>query len=268
MAAIRKFLFDTDFTVVGSRRPGDEIEAVETPEDEEVEPAEEETPAPMFSEEDMEVARGQGFAEGKQAGINEAAAAIDRQIAETLDQIGSRLPDLFTAQENAVEELRRQGILMIRALARKVLPGQAERGAMEEIDHMAGLVLERLRSEPSIVFRVNDSLNEAVESRLAEIAAQKGLAGSIKVIGDADIPPGDCRIEWADGGAERRTDALLDEIDQIIARNLGRDADALFAVPSSPESPETAPPDPENGAAPSAATESDGGSPGDEPDEH
>lgn len=268
MAAIRKFLFDTDFTVAEPRRPGNAVEEPETSEDQEVETPEEETPAPMFSEEDLEAARGQGFTEGKQAGITEAAAAIERQVAEVLNQIGSRLPEVFAAQENAVEALRRQGILMIRTLARKVLPGQAERGAMEEIDHMAGLVLERLRGEPSILFRVNDGLGEAVAARMANIAAQKGLAGSIKVIGDAGIAPGDCQIEWADGGAERRTDALLDDIDQIVARNLGGDAETLFADPSSPETPETAPLDPEDGAAPPAVTGSEGGSPGDEPDEH
>lgn len=266
MAAIRKFLFDTDFTVIEHPEPEDTAEDAETAEDDESEPPVEEPPPPMFSEEDLEVARGQGFAEGKQEGIREAAATIDRQIADTLAQIGSRLPDLFTAQEKAVDDLQRSSILAIRALAHKVLPGMAEQGALDEIEHLATLVFERLRSEPTVVFRVNDGLCETVQTRVMDLARQKGFGGAIKVIADSGLAPGDCRIEWADGGAERKTAVILEEIDRIIAKNLGGTVDELFAEPV-PVTPETAPSAPDD-TAPSAAVDGKDGPVGDEPDEH
>ena len=266
MAAIRKFLFDNDFAVIEHPKPAPEPEDAATPEGEEAAPPEEVPPPPTFSEEDLEVARGQGFAEGKQEGIREAAAAIEQQIAATLALIGGRLPDLFAAQEKAAADLGRNGILVIRALARKVLPGLAQRDALDEIEHLARLVLDRLRSDPKVVFRVDDGLREAVQKRVMDVAGQKGLSGSIEVIADASVAAGDCRVEWSDGGAERRTDAILDEIDQIIARNLGGTADGLFAdaVPVPPESGPIA----ADGAAPVAAADGGDGAAGGEPDAH
>jgi len=219
MVAIRRFLFETDFAEPRRPAPPANQDGAEASEGE-AEPPVEEAP-PVFSEEDLAIVREQGFAAGKQEGIREAADAIERQVAETLAHIGERLPELFAAQRDAAEVLQHDGMAVIRALARKALPELAERNALGEIEHLAALVLERLRAEPRVVFRINDGLADAVRERLAAIATAKAYAGSIEVIADAGIVPGDCRIEWTQGGAERRAAAILDEMDRIIARNTG-----------------------------------------------
>lgn len=221
MVAIRPFLFETDFAEPKHPAPPANQDGAPPAEGEdEGEPPVEEVP-PTFSEEDLAIAREQGFAAGKQEGIREAADAIERQIAETLDRIGERLPELFAAQRDAAETLQQDGTAVVRALARKALPAMAERNALDEIEHLAALVLERLRTEPRVVFRINDGLSDAVRERLAAVAEARGYAGSIDVIADPDIAPSDCRIEWTQGGAERRVDAILDDMERIIARNAG-----------------------------------------------
>ena len=231
MAAIRKFLFDTDFAP--PKRPAPPAnQAEEAPDD--AAPVPEEAPPPVFSEADLAIARQDGFAAGKQEGIREAAATVDRQIAETLDRIGVGLPDLFAAQQQTAEALQHDGMAVIRALARKVLPGLAEDNALVEIEHLAGVVLDRLRTEPRIVLTVNAGLADAVQERLAAIVAAKGFGGAIDVLGDAGTLPGDCRIEWSQGGAERRAAAILDEMDRIIARNSGGSFDGSAADAAGP----------------------------------
>lgn len=227
MAAIRKFLFDTDFAPRLPAPPANQAE--ESPA-----PAPEAPPPPVFSEEDVALARNEGFAAGKREGINEAAAAVERQIAETLARIEGGLPGLFAAQQQAAEALQHDGMTVIRALARKTLPSLAETNGLGEIEHLAGIVLDRLRTEPRVVFRVNDGLTGALQEKLSSLAGTKGYAGSVAVLGEAGIAPGDCRIEWSQGGAERRAAAILDEMDQIIQRNsggsVGTDADAADAA--------------------------------------
>ncbi len=214
MAAIRKFLFDTDFAPRQPAPPANQAE--ESPA-----PAPEAPPPPVFSEEDVALARKEGFAAGKREGINEAAAAVERQIAEILARIESSLPGLFVAQQQAAQSLQHDGMTVIQALARKTLPRLAENNGLGEIEHLAGVVLDRLRAEPRVIFRVNDGLTGAVEERLSALAGTKGYAGSVAVLGDAGIAPGDCRIEWSQGGAERQAAAILDEMDGIIQRNSG-----------------------------------------------
>ncbi len=228
MAAIRKFLFDTDFAA--PKRPAPPADQAE----ETAAPIPEEAPPPVFSEEDVALARDEGFSAGKREGILEAAAAVERQIAETLARIEGALPGLFAAQRQAADALQHDGMTVIRALARKTLPRLAEDNALGEIEHLAGVVLDRLRTEPRVVFRVNDGLTAALDEKLAVLAGTKGYAGSVAVIGEAGIAPGDCRIEWSQGGAERQAAAILDEMDRIIQRNsggtIGTDADAADAA--------------------------------------
>ena len=39
----------------------------------------------------------------------------------------------------------------------------------------------------------------------------------IVVLADGGIAPGDCRVEWADGGMERNTAATLVDIEKVVA---------------------------------------------------
>ena len=48
------------------------------------------------------------------------------------------------------------------------------------------------------------------------------------VLAEPDIAPGDCRIEWADGGVKRDRAAIEAAIDEAVARYVAarREADA------------------------------------------
>jgi len=219
MAAIRRFLFDTDFAQ--PKRPAPPANEIELAPGALEGPAPEEAPPPVFTEEDLAMAHHEGFAAGKQEGIREAAGSIERQIAETLERIGDSLPDLFDAQRRAADNLQHDGMAVVRALARKTLPSLAEANALGEIEHLAGVMLDRLRIEPRVAFRVNDGLTDMVREKLAVVAEARGYAGTVDVLGDAAIAPGDCRLEWSQGGAERQAAAILDEMDRIIERNTG-----------------------------------------------
>ena len=68
--------------------------------------------------------------------------------------------------------------------------------------------------------------------RLDEIARARGFEGRLVVLAEPDIAPGDCRIEWADGGLSRdraKTEAVIAEaVDRYVT---GRHAGAPESVP-------------------------------------
>lgn len=230
MTAIRKFLFDIDFAEPRMPDPttaanAEEADAEELTEAEAAQELTEEDVLPTFSEDEVNAARDAGFKAGKEAGLQEAAGSMERQVSEALTHIGERLDTLFGAQRKSVEDLRVQAVKMAGALTRKVLPGWSEREGLGEIKRLAGELLERLRSEPRVVFAVNDSLRDTVTQTLATIVDNRGIDTAVEVVGDPNIAIGDCRLEWSDGGAERNTAALIEEIDTIIARNTGNDGD-------------------------------------------
>lgn len=235
MTAIRKFLFENSFDVAPpSAKPLPEPGEGEDVQDE----GEEETP-PSFNEEDLNEARQTGFNAGKQEGISEAAEATDRQIADTLAVICERVVTVFDAQQKAVDDLQANGITVVQALAKKVLPEMSAREGTGEIERMARSVLDRLRTEPRIVFSVSENVRERMRTLISEQIETQGCTGVIDVIADPEMAAGDCRIEWKDGGAERNTAELLAEIGDIIERNGGPAPAAEKPAETGAPSPET-----------------------------
>ena len=56
------------------------------------------------------------------------------------------------------------------------------------------------------------------KAKLDEIAQARGFEGRLMAFSDPGMAPGDCRIEWADGGIARDHTATLATIDDVVAR--------------------------------------------------
>ncbi len=235
MAATQKFLFDTIFDV--EQAPEDEDE---TPDEEEE--AEPEVVVPTFSEEEMAAAREESFATGKAEGVNEAAEATERLISASLEKLSQQFDSLFKAQEEADAAIMENAISVACGITRKVFPALNQQGALGEIERMTVMSLEKILEEPQVIIAVNPELEAALNERLNTLTAQAGYKGEVKIIADDGIVPGDCRIEWSGGGAHRDMDAMWQEIDEIVERNLSgnQETSPETSEAALEESPETA----------------------------
>ena len=72
-----------------------------------------------------------------------------------------------------------------------------------------------------MVVRVNDALHATAREKLDEIVRARGFDSRLVVLAEPDIAPGDCRIEWADGGVTRDSAATEAAIDEAVARYVG-----------------------------------------------
>ena len=229
MSMSEKFLFDTSFDPEDMDRsvmPGQK-------------PAK-----PKFGEEDLEKARAEGLAAGKESGRQEAMQSIEQQISQALSTISGLLTGLSQAQVQASERQTRGAVEAALTVMRKMFPRLAGRHGLAEIESVVCDCLERLRTEPRIVIRVADSLLDQVEQRVSQLAARTGFDGKIVFLSQEGLHPGDIRVEWADGGAERDSDRLWHEIDQIITRTIGPmqpAADAAEPAPVPAPTDKTAP---------------------------
>jgi flagellar assembly protein FliH len=224
MSMSDKFLFDTSFE---AEDLGGAMQPVRKP------------PPPKFSEQDLERARAEGHAAGKEAGTQEAMQSIEQQISQVVNAISAQLSGLSQAQTDSHERQQREALEVALTVVRKVFPRLAERHGLAEVESVVCDCLERLREEPRIVIRVADALLDQVEARIGELVARAGFEGRIVYLAQDDMKPGDVRVEWADGGAERDSKALWRDIDQIPARVAGPDVAA--ASVQATESPEPAP---------------------------
>lgn len=218
MSMSAKFLFDTSFDPEDMDRSGPGRKPAK----------------PKFGEEDLEKARTDGFAAGKESGRQEVMQSIEQQISTALNAISGQLTGLSQAQVQASERQARSAVEAALTVMRKMFPHLASRHGLAEIESLVCDCLERLRTEPRIVIRVADSLLDRVEQRVSQLAACAGFDGKIVFLSQEGLHPGDIRVEWADGGAERDSDRLWHKIDQIIARTIGPMQPAADAAEPAP----------------------------------
>ncbi len=229
MGTIKRYMFE-DRTFDPDFDPNDEstFEFAEEHDDVAEEEADEEQfeepPAPTFSEEEVAAAQQSAFDEGKTAGLQEANAQFEHLIATALTQISQSIPQAFQQHSQAQEDHEAHALAVARAVSKKIIPAYAEKHGLDEIINVVTLCLEPLRAEPRIIVKVHESLRDDTHEKLVKIADEVGFDGRVVVMAHEDLVPGDCRVEWAEGGAERNSEELWQQIDEIIERNLTQGA--------------------------------------------
>ena len=216
MADPHRYMFDEDFTPVHNTRPLGDDQGDGTGAEGAAEP--ELPPPPTFSEEELNFARESAFDEGRRAGHAEGLEAGGQQIANVLTVLAQTLPLVAQEQARSNDQILQDAVRLTVATLRRAFPAMAERSAFEEVAKVVADLVPHLLDEPRIIVRVAAALVETIRERLAQIANQTGFEGRIVVQEDARLNPGDCKVEWADGGAERDLARLIGEMEQIVDR--------------------------------------------------
>jgi flagellar assembly protein FliH len=73
-------------------------------------------------------------------------------------------------------------------------------------------------STPLVTVRIATDIHGTAKEQIEEIARAGGFDGRLAVISDDNLAPGDCRVEWADGGVIRDSSATTSAIDETVAR--------------------------------------------------
>ncbi len=221
MATMTKFGFDTQFDIEPPP-----VEAAPEPAP---------PPVPLLTEHDLSTAREEGFTAGREAGLADAQAAAQEQLAEALSAIAAQIGALAPGFQDTLAACRADAIRIAAAIARKTVAATERHGALASIEQMIASFLPRLLDEPRIVVRVNDALLDTLQERIQPLVESCGYTGGIILLAEPGLALPDCRIEWADGGAEKESGALWRQIDGAIENYLetlkGPDDDTPDSLP-------------------------------------
>jgi flagellar assembly protein FliH len=195
MGAPAKFLFDNDFGVSAAERGKLWVAVSEH--------------AAKLAEAEAAGHRN-GFAAGKVEAEQRAAAALERIVAA--------LADIKRGLSAVEARLETEAVEVAVAVARKLTPELIAREPLAELAALAADCFRHLVAAPHVVIRVNDGLQESARSALEQTARGAGFDGRLVVLAEPEIAPGDCRIEWADGGVRRELAAVEAVIGEAVAR--------------------------------------------------
>lgn len=219
MKAVSKFLFDTEFD--GDAAPSGQdrmtsmgLRSDATPPPPPAPPP----PEPTFSEADLAAARKQGHAQGRSEGEAAARVSAEQAAAVALAALEAALPGLARQINEGLATASRLMLESSLAGLRRLMPELGRRGGLAEIEGLLQETITHLREESRIVVRLNDAQLDGLRARLDAVAQAAGFEGRFVLLADDDIAPGDCRIEWADGGVERVAARVCTDIESAILR--------------------------------------------------
>ncbi len=177
--------------------------------------------AAKYNDDELAAARAQAYDEGHAAGLDAVLQSEERQIVELLTAIAAKADELAGEFHNHVADHGAQAQNLSMLVCRKILPTLAERHGLAEIEGLITECLGKLPNEPRVVVRIDATNLPKLQQRIDRIAAGASeFFGKIVLLADDDLTSTDCRIVWADGGAERDVEKHMADIEEVINRHL------------------------------------------------
>ena len=156
----------------------------------------------------------QGFNAGQQQAHQEATQRMADALSVIADGLG-RLDGALTAIETRLET---EAVEVAVAVAAKLAPALIAREPFAEIAALATECFHHLVSTPLVTVRIAADIHETAKEQIEEIARHAASTAGWPSLSDESLAPGDCRVEWADGGIIRDSTATASAIDETVAR--------------------------------------------------
>ena len=176
----------------------------------------------------MDAAREEGYVQGHAAALEEAETTREHYVADAINLIAKGMEKVVEQQRAAYGQVAEEGLRMVYAVVRKLLPPIVQNHAADTIGEFVKEVLPLATSEPQLVIRAHSMIVEDLDRRLQEVMGKSGFRGTFNVVADHELQPGDCRIDWEGGGADRDEVRIWRNIRESMAASFGDiDADGL-----------------------------------------
>jgi flagellar assembly protein FliH len=163
-------------------------------------------------------AESQAYRTGFAAGLAQAQNDDARKTTAVLGVIADAMERFNTSLAGIEARLETEAVQVAVAVAAKLAPELIAREPLAEISALVTESFNHLVKAPHVVVHIGAEIYESAKAKLDEIAQARGLEGRLVVMSDPAMAPGDCRIEWADGGVARDRAATLASIDELVTR--------------------------------------------------
>ena len=204
MAATNRFLFDTDF---GTDQSSQTAAPKNVPREETV-----------YTESDVTALKAEAFEQGLCEGQSQSQQGLETAVAETIASIGTQFEQLMSSHDAKINVLKQESAQLALTIASKFAPALIELAPEAEVRKLIEDCLVDLHDEPRIVIRANEKVCESISGKIDEISSRSAFQGSLILLPDETRHIGDCRVEWADGGTERRLEDIKARLEEVINR--------------------------------------------------
>ncbi len=175
-----------------------------------------EEPLATFNEVQLSQARQESFQLGYDQGLLDAKKSIEKQLIDLIERMALKLRHLIEEEEKRATIAQELALRTTVASLKKIWPQFMTALGAETVEETIRHALEMNSQETRVVVRVHDTLLDAVVASLPQLQEQQAFAGKIIVLADDNVMVGDCKVEWADGGLERLSRTLSQQLDHVL----------------------------------------------------
>lgn len=182
-------------------------------------------PAPGFNEEELLAAQKEAEAMGRAKGREDAkrewdemAIARETQIIALLESLLGRMEAELQSNRTTQDAMRGDMANIVLMIARKLVGNALDAQPLGAVETMVDECLTMLAGEAKLSIAVAKELEEPLRAWMERLPRMDRPV--IDVIGDVRMQPGDCRIQWPGGKAERNQEALMKEMEAIVMRTM------------------------------------------------
>ncbi|HEY1096760.1 MAG TPA: FliH/SctL family protein [Alphaproteobacteria bacterium] len=207
----QKFLFDRDFDLEKARKQQlleEQQQAALVP------------PPVMFDEDTLTAARKEAYSQGLAAGLAQAEQSQQQIMLGLVDRIGHKLAMLLEQEENRTQQAQSMALRATMHIVKKFWPRMQNLFGQKDIEDFIANSLAENNDETRIVLRVNDSELDVIAAQLPRLKELQGFQGKVITLADDSVQAGDCKMEWADGGAEKLGRHTMQQVEQLLDRLL------------------------------------------------
>ncbi|MEO1091038.1 MAG: hypothetical protein AAFX81_10420 [Pseudomonadota bacterium] len=181
-----------------------------------------------FAEDELPALLAAAARDARAVALADAAADAAATGARAATAIGETLAEVGAGTRADAETI----YTLVRHIVGRIVPRALDAMPLPDLTNALAELLARTATRAEITVAVHPDVLEPLRGTLPELVGGAGFAGDVRLVGVADVPPGDARATWTDGEANRSVAALTTACDDLCAAWL--DAN----VPARPKGPE------------------------------
>ena len=158
------------------------------------------------------------YARGYSDGMSIESAGTAARLAQTLAQISGQFDALDTSVSSHNASANASAAKLAFAFARKLAGKLVEADPVAPIAEGFASLLTDLVGVPDVTISVHPDLVADVAQRISELAKGRLTGCNLLTIADTALLPGDCRIDWENGGLVRNQAQFDARLNDLIER--------------------------------------------------
>jgi flagellar assembly protein FliH len=195
-------------------------------------------PPPSFTEEELEAAKREAYDNGFSLGKSEGKREADHELLQLTEQVRGEvallnegLDRMIAAHQAHLDNYRASLGHIIRACAERLAVEALRKDPIADIEPLVEECLQSLMGNPNVTLVVHSRLKVPLQDRFGV---------RVRVLGDDNLMPGDCKIQWANGQATRSIEAIWNKVEAIIDRHFTVEPQLQLDEALTPPEPDTA----------------------------